>query len=165
MTSRDDDFAAKLEVGKDGERVVAARLLRRGCSVLPLYQFDADRAPSVLSGDQRIVLPDLLCWPTGGGEQFFVEVKLKHQWVRWNGRRETGFSARLLPHYQAVQTVTGSSVYVAFVHEVAAPLGIFVADLARLIPLRREWDGLSPSGQRVSEPLTLFPADALRELL
>jgi len=149
-----ESFEDKLALGAEGEQEVASGLLNRGVSVMPLYQFkNHDKAPVLLSGSGQIILPDLMCW--NNGKSFFVESKLKRQWVEWNGNIETGVCQKLYPHYLKTKELTGVDVYLFFVHRGDYP-GIYYQEISKLAGKERLWNGLSPSGKCCEKPLVLF---------
>ncbi len=92
---------------------------------LATYDFsgqDNDKAPKLLAplglqGFEDLVLPDLQCWGDKGS--FWVEVKLKSRanWYKKGQYLVTGISRRLWRHYLQVESVTGSPVYLLFLHE------------------------------------------------
>jgi len=155
-------FADSLAWGEDGEREVAALLLRRGVVVVPMYHLDPSTAPVAMLGDSRLVLPDLICWGPKG--PFFAEVKRKRQWVAWKGRRETGCDTRHYRQYLALARATSTPAWMFFAHEHQEPTGIYCAEATALEAVERRWDGRSPAGAQVSQPLSLFPAGSLTKL-
>lgn len=158
------NFEQALTYGKDGEHAVARLLISRGVVVQPLYQHTDKHAPVLLYQSDRslmsAILPDLTCWHAK--RQYFAEVKRKTRWVIWNGRRETGFNLRLFHHYMDVRRQTGAPLYVFFLHERQEPTGVFYAELGRLAPTLRIWDGLRiGTSERIEKALALFDANAL----
>jgi hypothetical protein len=160
------DFRLRPEFvyGEEGEHAVAGALMRRGLVVHPVYQYENhDSPPMLYTIDGGFTLPDLMCF---GGQSpcMFAEVKRKNQWVRWDGRRETGFNDRLYRKYLKVQELTGLPVWVFFVHDKMEPTGVFAAKLDDLAVTYRLWDGTDRAGRRVTDPMALFDASVLRHV-
>lgn len=174
-------FDEQLAWGKEGERPVAAKLIREGHvkSLLPLFQFrDHGEAPFLLYKAGKLPLPDHLCW---GDEQYFTEVKRKDGWINFvaAGRGlETGFNEHLFRAYQKVRNETGLEVWIFFLHEPnlisfsgqgyekgePGPEGVFVQSLTKLEQCARRWGGRScANGAWVTKPEILFPMSALHK--
>lgn len=167
--SRDRDFERKRAFGVAGEKWLGTYLLDRGVSIIPLYQFEKhDKAPIMFIPDgESLALPDFSCGKDGAA--FFVESKRKTSWVQYpgNGGRgdgaiETGFNWRHFKAYQEVERRTGTPVWVAFLHEVQEPTGVFIQRLSVLKDHVRYWDGFNArNGRFVTVPEALFPLHAL----
>lgn len=158
-------FREKLAFGEEGEHAIVRKLVERGCSVAPLYQYqNHEQAPFLLEGFSSRVLPDATCW--GNGKCFFAEVKRKNRWVGpgFINELETGFDLRHFREYSRVAEVTGSEVHLFFVHQTREPTGVFTAPLSRIASSVREWDGKAPNGRKVSKPLALFPKSLLNPI-
>lgn len=155
-------FNQMLKFGEEGERIAAEKLLSKGVAVSPLYQFSPDSPPFLLTDIERVILPDLTCWKNGAN--FFVECKRKKQWVSWNGELETGLDLRHFNDYLKVKKITGSSIYIFFIHEdtMKQNSGIFYNEIEILKPNSRVWDG-KVNGKRVSKPLILFKKQNLKK--
>lgn len=116
MTSFDEQLASARQI----EMAVGAWLIRRGWSVLPVYDYSglADgKAPKLDNGAGGIVTPDLLA--SKAGETRWVEVKFKARadWTHLTQRLETGINLRLWNHYKTILAETGIDVWLVFVHE------------------------------------------------
>lgn len=155
------DFEQKLREGQDGEREVGSFLLAKGMHLVPLYQYEShDAAPVLFSGRSRIILPDLDVY--SDGRSFFVECKVKNQWVRFKGNVETGFDERHAQQYRRVQALTGKPVHLCFLHKVQPQTGLFRISLTRFFEKSRYWNGLNErTGQRVESPLRLVAFEHL----
>jgi hypothetical protein len=157
-------FQDALAFGRDGEERVAAKLIRLGFVVSPLYQYEGHkRAPVLLyrldGAVGCLTHPDLAVF---GKTCCFAEVKRKRRWVDFDRGRglETGCNLGLWQQYLAVGRATGLPVWLFFIHEEQEPTGVFAGQAERLLPHLREWDGLRGTF-RVSKPLALFPRTAL----
>lgn len=155
------NFRDQLEWGEEGEQSVASYLIGNGVSVSPLYQFNADCAPYMLTMDERIILPDLTCWSRGNN--YFVECKRKRQWVNYQGALETGLNKKHYNHYWRVKAKTEQDVYLFFLHEDKGPNGLYFGELADLEPHKRVWDGLNPNGEWRSPEMVFFPITSLKK--
>lgn len=159
-----NDFRKALAFGQEGEHMIAAWLMRRGVTVMPLYQFDGhDSAPMLYRASGSTTCPDLTCF--GGRGVFFAEVKRKRRWTRHRERIETGCDLRLWHHYCAVSESTACPVFLFFLHDSGARPGLYFQSTASLAPHIREWDGCHDvTRERFSKPLALFPDTALRRV-
>lgn len=164
--SRREEFERSLAYGKEGEHAVARKLMACGSLVTPLYQFENHNAPPValyeVDGiEKSIVLPDLSCF-SQDGEAYLVEVKRKTRWVLWDGMYETGFNQRHFDHYMEMVERTKQPCWCFFVHENQEPHGVWYGEIRSIAPHGRRWNGYTPSGRRVEDPLILFPRDVLK---
>jgi len=177
-------FSEALAFGKDGEHRIAQALLRRGNTVVPLYQYlNHDAAPVALlpneqNGVRAVILPDLTVWSINGTVRF-VEVKRKQRWVSFMPHLETGFNAHLFDEYLTLQRRTKTPIHVFFLHEVQPPTGVFVGNLEEMAQRVRIWNGKAQALQiieqdhelrvtevtrHVTKALALFPFDTLKRL-
>lgn len=159
MVQKQKSFNEQLKIGEEGEHIITQVLLEKGIVVMPLYQFNADKTPMLFSLDENIICPDLLCY---NERAFFVEVKSKHQWVRWKNNLETGFNYKHYKHYLNAQTKTKQDVYVIFRHTKEEPIGVYTVKLDYQ-PVRY-WNGKTPSGKYIDEPFIFYPFNALRKI-
>lgn len=124
----------------------------------------------LLTLSEKLILPDLTCW--SDGENYFAECKRKKQWVKWEGRYETGLNQKHFNHYERLKAVTGQRVFLFFVQEDKNPdlSGVFFNEIHRLKPHARLWNGRKPNGDPVyvdgaiQAPLILFPFSELVRL-
>jgi hypothetical protein len=105
--------------GRAGEQVVAAWLKRRGCFVIPSYDYsgaDGDKAPRLQGLWEGYPVPDLDV--ARNGNRFWVEVKTKEKAAVWRmtGELRHGIELRLLEHYRTVEVVSGCPCWL-FVYE------------------------------------------------
>jgi hypothetical protein len=135
MERKQISFEEYLAIGQEGEHEVAIALIKKGLTVLPLYQFENTHPPFILTKDEKVISPDLLVF---GKDAFFVEVKTKQQWVNFRGVIETGFDKRVYDHYSKVKNSTGRKVYVVFNHKNQAPCGLYYCEIDEYT---RIWDG------------------------
>lgn len=152
-------FEDALKFGKEGEHEIAEALIAKGISLMPLYQFEAEHAPFILNGIEKLVSPDLLCFSTKA--VFMAEVKTKNRWIEFRGVRETGIDLRLFNQYKAVQDACNVPVWLFFNHKVQPPTGIFFCLLDRKT---RFWDGRKQDGEPVQEPMIFYDFNVLYEL-
>ena len=157
-------FADALAFGRDGEERVAAKLIRLGFVVSPLYQYEGlKRAPVLLyrldGAVGSLTHPNLAVF---GKSCCFAEVKRKRRWVDFDRERglETGCNFGLWKQYLAVARTTGLPVWFFFIHEVQEPTGVFLGEAEGLAAHLREWDGRRGTF-RLSKPLALFPKTVL----
>lgn len=154
---RQTSFESKLKLGEEGEHEVAQYLMRRGVSVLPLYQFDIDTAPVIYSANSETISPDLICFKD---DAFMVEVKTKNQWVSYMGRVETGLNLKHYNHYKQIACITGKEVYVFFNHREQHPIGMYYCGLDKYT---RVWDGIV-RGRRVHPEMVFYNIEVLHKL-
>lgn len=114
-------FAAQLARAREWEVAASEWLRTRGWYTLPTYDYSAggDKAPKLMAptGLPDLVIPDLLTMNTEGRRWLEVKFKTHADLHRTSGELVTGISRRLLGHYRSVQKVTGTTVYVVFIHE------------------------------------------------
>ncbi|MFZ1413007.1 MAG: hypothetical protein WAS73_00290 [Defluviicoccus sp.] len=151
-------FADRLAFGRSAEQRVAELLQHRfGCHVVPVYDYNGqNKAPKLQGALRSYVVPDLDV--SKDGERSWVEVKAKNNtgsFTRITHRWEHGFSWRLFQHYQAVQRITGTPVYILFVE---LPTGdLLYQSLDELDTVKRIY-----AGDRMDRGGTVFfPRDCL----
>lgn len=157
MEPSKENFKAMLAFGQEGEHEVGVVLLQRGVTFLPLYQFTSDSAPVVFFGQKSTVSPDFICFKR---DCFFVEVKTKNQWVKWNNTVETGLDKRLFEHYKQIQNITNKKVWLCFNHKQQEPLGVFCCSLDSYT---RVWDGCN-NGKAKYKPMVFYEFRVLTKL-
>ena len=152
-----DTFEKLLAFGEEGEHEVAKELIKRGASVMPLYQFKNSHAPYILTLEKQVTSPDLICFSK---KAFMVEVKTKNQWVSYKGLVETGLDFRLFKQYERVKNSTNYDVFVFFNHKTKDPQGIYYCKLEEKT---RYWDGCA-KGKKVHKPMVFYDQKILRKL-
>ena len=153
-------FNEFLKFGQEGEEIVASYLMSEcGVSILPLYQFDPNSMPTILTKNKKLIAPDLTCFNCGN--VFFVEVKRKRKWVRYEGELETGFDYKHLKNYLEVEEETGLKVFVVFNHENERPTGLFYTEL---LNYDRIWDGKNKYGEKKYKSLCFYNYQKLKQL-
>ena len=135
-------FAQRLQFGRSAEERVARVLQHRyGCHVVPAYDYSSgDKAPKLQGAFRSYVVPDLDV--SKGGRRNWVEVKAKNNAgspTRLTGQIEHGFSWRLFQHYQAVQQITGTPVFIIILEVIAGD--ILYQSLDALDAVKRVYDG------------------------
>ena len=126
--------------------------------VMPLYQFTAEHAPHIVNKDEFITCPDLICF---GKSVFFAEVKTKQRWINFNGVLETGIDYKHYLQYKKAAEITNIKVFLFFRHLVKKPLGVFSVELNTYT---RYWDGKTPTGKYIKEPMVLWDKEKLLKL-
>lgn len=157
----DTSFEEALAFGEEGERLVAAYLMSRGAWVMPVYQFRKhDQAPLIFAAGCHLIAPDLYVWRLG--RDYHAECKRKTRWVKWDGKRETGFNLRHYDEYRRVSDKTQREVVLFFLHEKCGPTGLYCGRLSELSRQARIWDGKAErTGRRIGPPEALFPLSSL----
>jgi hypothetical protein len=113
-------FKDKKRIAQRSERLIARWLMSLGWYVLPSYNYsgeDDNKAPKLLrAGSKSFIVPDLLIAKDGVFR--WVEVKTKTERNRYAIGRcwNTGFDSNHWCHYKEVARITGTEVWVAFVH-------------------------------------------------
>lgn len=159
MELRKTSFKESLAVGAEGEKEVAIHLIDLGYSVLPLYQFEPQTAPMVLSKSDEHISPDLTLFIQG--RCLFVEVKTKNQWVEYGGTRETGCNYRHYKHYKTLSEKTGVPLFLIFNHLENEPTGMFRVNVNEA---GRFWNGQTPAGRPVSPEMYFWNYLKLKRL-
>jgi len=121
------NFKDNLRFGQQGEAEIEQLLIKKGYTILPLYQFDADHAPYIHSNEDEINSPDLICFKDK--KITYVEVKTKNKWMRYYDLVRTGFDIRQYNHYKRLKEVTGIDLYIFFNHKKESPTGIYFTEL------------------------------------
>jgi hypothetical protein len=157
MEQKQASFETQLAFGQEGEHEVAQWLIGSGVTVLPLYQFESDKAPVFISIFGKAISPDLICF---GKKAFMAEVKTKNQWVVYGDRIETGFNLRHYNEYKSIQDLTNTEVFVFFNQKKKEPLGIYYA---KLDAYTRIWNGQA-KGKRVYNEMVFYSIDVLKKI-
>ena len=112
-------FEQRLASGQSWELPVARYLQKRvGGTILYTGELNRDGAPMLHTGGEDVLVPDILIQGTKRGS-IYVEVKSKSKasYHRRSGAYQTGFDAHMFEHYERAQAITGTPVYVVFVHK------------------------------------------------
>lgn len=157
MEQKMKNFKEYLKFGEEGEHEVARVLIEMGVSVLPLYQFNNNHAPYLLTKNHKITLPDLACFKDG--KSFFVEVKTKNQWISYKGRVETGIDKRLFNQYDKINEATGADVFLIFNQKIENE-GMFICDMYKYT---RFWDG-KVNGKQVYPAMYFYNKEILKRI-
>ncbi len=162
MEPKQKSFEEKLAFGKEGEHEVGEYFMRRGYSLLPLYQFSEDLAPKIYNDGGVIISPDIFV--AGLKKAFWVEVKTKNRWIKYLGNLETGLNERHFNEYLRINRKTELPVYVVFNHKEDMPNGFYFVEITT--PFQRIWDGINrANGKRISPPLVLWRIEMLTKIL
>ena len=151
-------FEEQLQYGKEGEKEIALYLLNKGCSILPLYQFNDELAPKIFTANEIITSPDLTVFKEE--KCFFIEVKRKKQWVRFGEIVETGCNYRHYAEYKKVSRFTGIKLFLIFLHENEEPCGKYLIDINTV---GRYWNG-KVNERKVSKPMYFWNINQLNKL-
>ena len=113
-------FAENLQTGRVAESMIGKWMIKRGFSVLPVYELAEQRykGPQLFSMDGEFVAPDMLAFKPGF-PALFVEAKCKSgfTWSRKYGRFETGIDFRHYMDYQRVAEKTGLPLWILFLQQ------------------------------------------------
>lgn len=159
MEQKLESFKELLKFGEEGEKEVALKLLDIGYTVLPLYQFNKEHAPFLLSKKGKITLPDLDCY-NENKESIYIEVKSKKQWNTTNGIIETGFDLKHFKEYKKIQEKTQKEVWIVFNHK-GKYEGFYTIKLNNV---HRIWDGKNNNGIKKFKPLVFYKKDSLKKI-
>lgn len=105
--------------GRNGERLVADYLRRKGWYVIPSYDYSGDehKAPRLTGLLDSFVIPDLDVSRCGNRQWAEVKTKWAASFTHVTQQFEHGLPARHFNHYHAVQHVTGCPVHVFIFEE------------------------------------------------
>ena len=137
-------FAARLQYGKAAESAIAKWLMRKGHSVLPIYEkiIDEGKGPQLFTGGEGLIAPDLLS--IRPQKIMWIEAKHKNAFTWYRNayphpRFETGIDQRHYDDYQLVADITHLPIWLLFLHEGGiakdsppSPSGLYGADIAVL---------------------------------
>lgn len=112
-------FTENREYGKQAEVSVSGWLKKRGCAIIPSYDYSGDgdnKAPRISTSNTDYVVPDLDV--SSKGNRYWVEVKRNNHaaFNRALGIYVHGIKKRHYEHYLKVQEITGCIVWL-FVEE------------------------------------------------
>ncbi|TXH15941.1 MAG: hypothetical protein E6R03_06390 [Hyphomicrobiaceae bacterium] len=118
-------FVEQLRRGQTlGEGPIAAWLMSRGNSVLPVYEkeIDTGKGPQLFTSKAGFAAPDLLTFNKARGP-IFVEAKYKtvFTWYRSRNVWTTGIDLRHYDEYKRVAEETGLPVWLLFFHDRSTP--------------------------------------------
>lgn len=105
--------------GHNGERLIDRLLQERGWYVIPSYDYtgeEENKAPRLQGLTEHLVIPDLDISQNGERRWAEVKTKTKADWTYMTQRLEHGFPLRHYHHYQKVQQITGTEVWL-FIYE------------------------------------------------
>jgi hypothetical protein len=147
--------------GRSGEQIVAKWLQDRGWYVVPSYDYSGadDHPPRMQGADAAYVIPDLDI--AKDGRRLWVEVKTKTAatFTRMTQQLEHGISLRHFEHYQAIQRITGSHVWLFVIEEDCAVL--LAESLDALSQRKRVYAG----GKMGRAGMVFFPRDRFRTVI
>jgi hypothetical protein len=146
MGQKLESFKKLLEFGEEGEKEVALKLLNKGYTVLPLYQFNKEHSPFLLSKQ--------------GKESIYVEVKSKRQWNITNGIIETGFNLKQYNEYKIIQDKTQKKVFIVFNHK-GEHEGFYITSLDNI---HRIWYGENKKGEKKYKSLVFYKKNNLTKI-
>jgi hypothetical protein len=130
-------FEKQLDFGRVGEKLVARFLQRKGCGVLPSYDYagsDGQKAPRLMFEVSGLVVPDLDAAKQGARKWIEVKTYSHSPLFRAYGIRIHGIRRRHYRDYLAVEEQTGNPVFLAIVEVESSELLI-----ARLRELKVYW--------------------------
>jgi hypothetical protein len=111
-------FKKQYEEGKAGESAIAKWLMRRGCSVLPVYEkiIKEGKGPQVFQLNRSLIAPDMLVFGVNG--LTWIEAKHKTAFTWWRKGRvfETGIDRRHWWDYLAVRKSIKLPIWLLFLH-------------------------------------------------
>lgn len=134
-------FSENLERGKVAESAIARWLMRRGHSVLPVYEKSGGeyKGPQLFTHDSSFVAPDMVAF--ANGQTLFIEAKHKSAFTFWRigGVFETGINLCHYFDYIKIRDVTKIRVWLLFLHKGCtakdsppSPAGLFGNDISIL---------------------------------
>ncbi len=94
------NFHEKLQEGRDGEKALSLALLKYGCTIMPLYQFESNTTPLVLNKTHNYTMMDLYVVKGMNKHNFWIDCKRKTEWVEWAGIIQTGFDMKHYKEYK-----------------------------------------------------------------
>lgn len=112
-------FEKSLERGRVGENIIAKWFIRKGYSVLPVYEKEKEegefRGPTLFQNDRTLIAPDMLVFNMSG-KAFWIEAKHKSAfaWFRNSQCWTTGIDRRHYLDYLKVQDSTPYPVWLVF---------------------------------------------------
>lgn len=115
-----EEFEVYLEDGKVGESEIAWNIMRRGYTVLPVYEIQKGqyKGPSAYTPDGgSIVAPDMLAF--NGKRTAWVEAKHKSSFTWWRAGQvwETGIDLHHYYDYMKLIEISGWPVWLMFLHK------------------------------------------------
>lgn len=138
------DFETQLAKGRVGESAIAKYMIeRRGCSVLPVYEFPCEeyKGPRLLLPEGDLVVPDLLVFRDDKATWIEAKRKSVFSWHRKTNRWVTGIDLHHYADYQRIQELHKWPVWLLFLHTESnthehngiSPTGLYGGSLHRLV--------------------------------
>ena len=125
-TLRSEGFQKQLAFGQLAETDIAKWIMRRGGTVLPIYdiEYDTGKGPRVFSKLRTFVAPDMLVFKAG--RMCWIEAKHKSvfAWYRLRQIWTTGIDLHHYSQYHEVQELLGIPVWLLFLHRSSTPSAI-----------------------------------------
>ena len=134
-------FEEQLELGHLGERMVSRLLQRRGCGIVPSYDFggkDGDKAPRLMFENRGLVLPDLDVCKQGSRQWAEVKTYFDAAWNKKLSADDRGAKGRHANDYLHVEEESGCAVFI-FVLEVST--GWLLVARLRALKEHPSWHG------------------------
>lgn len=118
MFMESNTFSDKLKFGQVAEGAISKFLIKKGCSVIPVYEkeINTGKGPQVYNANGSFVAPDALVY--NAGKFFFAECKRKtaFTWYRKLSVFETGIDKKHYEHYLEVSKIFNIEVWLFFLH-------------------------------------------------
>jgi len=149
----------QFQMGRNGEKLTADLLRKRGWYVIPSYDYtgeEGNKAPKLEGQRAAYVIPDLDIAKDGTRRWAEVKTKSGATFTRINNRYEHGIPLRHFQHYLATQRVTGCEVWLFILEQDTGD--VLFGRLNDLAEVRREYRG----DQMSRGGMVFFPRDAFR---
>lgn len=137
-----NSFEKKLQSGRVGESRIARWLIKKGYSILPVYEIEIQtgKGPRLFTAKKNIIAPDMIVFRSD--RTLWIEAKHKSafSWHRISSRWVTGIDLRHYLDYCEIEDQSNFRVWLMFLHEggqakdspANSPSGLFGRGLAFL---------------------------------
>lgn len=111
-------FSDQLEFGKAAESAIARWLIRRGCSVLPVYEkiISDGKGPQLFTATGNLVAPDLFVFTQKSACWIEAKHKTAFTWHRITRRFVTGIDLNHYSDYCKISESVNFPVWLMFLH-------------------------------------------------
>lgn len=159
-------YKANLSFGLKAEKAIARYIVEKKKASAILYSLEeksTGSAPSIIIDGEKIILPDLKITSKENDEFFYIEVKRKTRWIKFEKKLEQGINYRSYLEYKKLKEKLGVPIYIFFTSEKEEPKGVFFIEIGE--KENRIWDGKNcSSGENIEEPIICWSIDQLHRL-
>lgn len=112
-------FEESLEAGRVGESRIARWLMKKGYSILPVYEIEIQtgKGPRLFTASKNIIAPDMIAFRSNNTLWIEAKHKTAFSWHRITDRWVTGIDLRHYLDYCEIEDNSSFRVWLMFLHE------------------------------------------------